>query len=96
MVAFANQNALLLLDFEDSKYFEKHMEEISQGYGVIKTSNNRVLKLLKELSQYFKGKLTKFTVPVEFTGTDFQKKFGKNCRTSVLESTEVINLKPML
>lgn len=75
MVAFANQNALLLLDFEDSKYFEKHMEEISQGYGVIKTSNNRVLKLLeKELSQYFKGKLTKFTVPVEFTGTDFQKK----------------------
>ncbi|MBF1148547.1 MAG: cysteine methyltransferase, partial [Cloacibacterium normanense] len=37
MIAFANQNALLLLDFEDSKYFEKHMEEISQGYGVIKT-----------------------------------------------------------
>ena len=75
MIAFANQNALLLLDFEDSKYFEKHMEEISQGYGVIKTSNNRVLKLLeKELSQYFKGKLTKFTVPIEFTGTDFQKK----------------------
>ena len=75
MIAFANQNALLLLDFEDSKYFEKHMEEISQGYCVIKTSNNRVLKLLdKELSQYFKGKLTKFTVPVEFTGTDFQKK----------------------
>ena len=82
MVAFANQNALLLLDFEDSKYFEKHMEEISQGYGVIKTSNNRVLKLLeKELSQYFKGKLTKFTVPVEFTGTDFQKKVWEILRT---------------
>ena len=42
MVAFANQNALLLLDFEDSKYFEKHMEEITQGYGFIKTSNNKV------------------------------------------------------
>ena len=75
MVAFANQDALLLLDFEDSKYFDKHMDEISQGYGVIKTTSNKVLKLLeKELKQYFKGKLTKFSVPVEFTGTDFQKK----------------------
>ena len=46
MIAFANQNALLLLDFEDSKYFEKHLKEISQGLSDIKTSNNTVLNLL--------------------------------------------------
>ena len=75
MVAFANQEALLMLDFEDSKYFEKHFEEISAQYGVIKKTGNKVLSLLdKELKQYFKGKLKDFTVPVEFYGTDFQKK----------------------
>lgn len=75
MVAFANQDALLLLDFEDSKYYEKHLEEISSGYGVIKKTGNKVLQLLeKELKLYFKGKLKKFSVPVEFSGTEFQKK----------------------
>lgn len=75
MVAYANQDSLLLLDFEDSKYFAKHFEEVSSTYGVIKKSGNAVLNLLdKELKQYFKGKLKKFTVPVEFTGTEFQKK----------------------
>ena len=75
MVAFANQEALLMLDFEDSKYFEKHFEEISAQYGVIKKTRNKVISLLdKELKQYFKGKLKDFTVPVEFSGTDFQKK----------------------
>ena len=74
-VAFAHQEALLLLDFEDSKYFEKHLKEISQGLSDIKTSNNTVLNLLgKELDLYFKGELKKFTVPTEFSGTDFQKK----------------------
>lgn len=75
MVAYANTEALLLLDFEDSKYFKRHLEEISGEYGVIKTSGSKVLKLLeKELGQYFEGKCKKFTVPVEFSGTDFQKK----------------------
>lgn len=74
MVAYANQDALLMLDFEDSKYYGKHLEEISAQYGVIKKTGNKVLALLeKELKQYFKGKLSKFTVPVEFSGTSFQK-----------------------
>lgn len=74
MVGFANQEALLMLDFEDSKYYEKHLEEISSEYGVIKNSGNKILNLLeKELAQYFKNKLKKFTVPVAFSGTEFQK-----------------------
>lgn len=78
MVGFANQDSLLLLDFEDSKYYEKHLEEISTEYGVIKNSGNKVLNLLeKELKQYFGGKLKSFTVPVEFSGTEFQKNVWK-------------------
>jgi hypothetical protein len=43
MVAFANHDALLMLDFEDSKYADKHLEEISAQYGVIKKTGNKVL-----------------------------------------------------
>jgi O6-methylguanine-DNA--protein-cysteine methyltransferase len=96
MVAFANHDALLMLDFEDSKYAEKHLEEISSQYGVIKKTGNKVLTLLeKELKLYFEGKLTQFSVPVEFSGTEFQKKFGKNYSILTLASSEVIKLKPM-
>ena len=60
MVAFANQNALLLLDFEDSKYFEKHMEEISQRLWRHQNINNRVLKLLeKGIEPIFQRKIDK-------------------------------------
>jgi O6-methylguanine-DNA--protein-cysteine methyltransferase len=50
----------------------------------------------KELKQYFKGKLKDFTVPVEFSGTDFQKRCGKNFRISISENTEATNLKQTL
>ena len=75
MVAFAHHDALLMLDFEESKYAEKHLEEISAQYGIIKKTGNKVLTLLeKELKLYFEGKLTQFSVPIEFSGTEFQKK----------------------
>lgn len=75
MVGFASMEALLLLDFEDSKYYEKHLEDISSAYGVIKNTGNKILtRLEKELESYFNGKLKSFSVPVSFSGTDFQKK----------------------
>lgn len=75
MVAYANQEALLLLDFEDSKYTAKHLAEIASSYDNISSEENKILALLeKELALYFAGKLKKFTTPVHFTGTEFQKK----------------------
>ena len=41
---------------------------------VVEDSDNKLLKEAeKQLHAYFKGKLKKFTVPLDFKGTDFQK-----------------------
>jgi methylated-DNA-[protein]-cysteine S-methyltransferase len=41
---------------------------------LVEDPNNKILKEAeKELHAYFEGKLTKFTVPLDFKGTDFQK-----------------------
>lgn len=78
MVAYADEKALLLFDFEDSKYFKKHLHEISQNQEILASKGHPILKQLKqEVSLYFKGELKKFTVPVKFSGTDFQKKVWK-------------------
>ena len=78
MVAFANEKALLLFDFEDSKYFQKHLKEISQHKTIVDAPEHKVLQTLKqELTLYFNGKLSHFTVPIDFSGTDFQKKVWK-------------------
>lgn len=79
MIALANKNALVLLDFEDSKYYEKHLEEVCAHYDEIKKTGNKVLDLVeKEMKNYFKGKQKEFTVSIEFTGTEFQKKVWKS------------------
>jgi methylated-DNA-[protein]-cysteine S-methyltransferase len=41
---------------------------------LVEDSDNRLLKEAeKQLNAYFKGELKKFTVPLDFKGTDFQK-----------------------
>src|ERR1700749_3906923 len=41
---------------------------------LVEDPGNRLLKEAeKQLDAYFKGKLKKFTVPLDFKGTDFQK-----------------------
>ena len=37
------------------------------------TDNKHLKETEKQLSAYFRGKLKKFTVPLDFNGTDFQK-----------------------
>lgn len=81
MVGFASQEALLMLDFKDSRFYDRHVEEISFGFGVIKNSKNKILSQLeKELDQYFKQKLKNFTIPLVLTGTEFQKQVWQALR----------------
>ncbi|MDO4763700.1 MAG: methylated-DNA--[protein]-cysteine S-methyltransferase [Flavobacteriaceae bacterium] len=66
--AFANDDYLLALDFIDSKYFDKNIPSnfSQQGNGILKLTE-------KELTLYFKGELKKFSIPLQFSGTEFQK-----------------------
>lgn len=68
MKAIASEKHLLVLDFEDSKYLEKNTL-------IAKNRTNSILDLLEqELHLYFSGRLQKFSVPIQFTGTEFQQK----------------------
>lgn len=68
MKAFANDNFLLALDFTDSKYFEKNTPS------TFSQQSNDILELTeKELILYFKGELKEFSIPLQFSGTEFQK-----------------------
>lgn len=61
----ANDKKLIALDFKKDKRFN----------GAIKNPENKILKMaIKQLSEYFEKKRKKFTIPIEFHGTEFQNK----------------------
>lgn len=73
MKAISDGKFLLFLDFFGSKYFEKNLAFIQNR----KVSDDFCPILAfteKELSLYFDGKLTQFSIPIQFYGTEFQEK----------------------
>lgn len=74
MIAIADQEALVLLEFVSRRGLEKEIEKLRQK-GAILPGNNQHLQLIqKELSAYFKGKLVQFTTPIKVFGTPFQRR----------------------
>ena len=54
------------------------LRELEAEFGVAPVKDERPFKaLVKELRLYFAGKLTKFTVPLDMRGTEFQMKVWK-------------------
>lgn len=69
MIAVANEKALILLDFSDSKYVNKNLpQDFSEE------RNDILERAERELHDYFAGKLTLFSIPLQFSGTEFQQK----------------------
>ena len=65
MIATANDNFLLSLDFENNK-------NIPINYP---NKSNAILDLTEtEISLYFEGKLMQFSIPFQLSGTVFQQK----------------------
>lgn len=75
MYAGATENGICLLDFTDRRMLETEFKELSKYFdAVILPGENKYFDLLnKELDEYFKGNLKKFSVPLDAPGTDFQK-----------------------
>lgn len=72
MIAIADEQTLLLLDFENSKYINQNMpQSYSEQYNEILERTER------ELHDYFNGKLKYFSIPIQFSGTEFQRKVWK-------------------
>jgi AraC family transcriptional regulator of adaptative response/methylated-DNA-[protein]-cysteine methyltransferase len=75
MIAAASEEALHLLEFTDRRMLETQLERLGRRTGaVLAPGSNAVLEQTeKELTEYFDGARTDFTIPLEPAGTDFQR-----------------------
>ncbi|REC44627.1 bifunctional transcriptional activator/DNA repair enzyme AdaA [Chryseobacterium pennipullorum] len=75
MIACADENGICLLEFSDRKALPTELKNISRrlNANIVQGENPHFSTLDKELSEYFEGKRTAFTVPLSMIGTPFQK-----------------------
>ncbi|WP_349815592.1 methylated-DNA--[protein]-cysteine S-methyltransferase [Chryseobacterium sp. Marseille-Q3244] len=75
MVACADEQGICLLEFSDRKALPTELKNISKHFkaNIVQGENSHFIKLEQELSEYFEGKRTEFTVPLSPVGTAFQK-----------------------
>ncbi|MBO6574486.1 MAG: bifunctional transcriptional activator/DNA repair protein Ada [Rhodothermales bacterium] len=76
MIAAADDEALLLLEFADRRMLETQVSRIQKRLGApMAPGTNAILEQLqRELDAYFEGTLQRFEVPLKMTGTEFQEK----------------------
>ncbi|CAH0715424.1 unnamed protein product, partial [Brenthis ino] len=75
VVAVADEDFLYILSFVDSKNIEKMFQIIAKELfcKFIEGQNKMLKKIWCEIQDYFDGKLARFTVPIKFFGSEFQK-----------------------
>lgn len=75
MIACADEHGICLLEFSDRKALPTELKNISNhlNANIVQGENPHFVTLEQELSEYFEGTRTEFTVPLSPVGTDFQK-----------------------
>lgn len=75
MVACATDKGVCLLEFSDRKGLETELKQLAKYHNAnIVQGQNKYFKQLKdELYAYFEGRLKEFNIPLDISGTDFQK-----------------------
>lgn len=75
LIACATEAGICLLEFTDRKILDRELKQLVKlKNAVITQGHNRFFGPLKaQLDSYFKGELQTFDVPLDLTGTDFQK-----------------------
>ena len=70
---------ICLVEFKGSTRAKSSLNFLSKHYGTdIKKNENQVLSnAKKQFGQYFSGKLSKFTLPLDYAGTEFQEAIWK-------------------
>jgi AraC family transcriptional regulator of adaptative response/methylated-DNA-[protein]-cysteine methyltransferase len=76
MVAGATAGGICLLEFADRWILEKQMATLRSWFRVpaVPGTNSAIDLLGSELQEYFEGKRTSFTVPLDIRGTAFQER----------------------
>lgn len=76
LVAGANSEALVLLEFTERKILEAQMFTLRRRFAaaIVPGSNERLEQLRVQLAEYFAGRRRDFDVPLQYPGTPFQEK----------------------
>jgi AraC family transcriptional regulator of adaptative response/methylated-DNA-[protein]-cysteine methyltransferase len=76
LVAGATAEGICLLEFSDRRMLETQFETARSQFKlpVVPGQNEYLEKLKSELADYFAGKLQRFTLPLVYPGTTFQRK----------------------
>jgi AraC family transcriptional regulator of adaptative response/methylated-DNA-[protein]-cysteine methyltransferase len=75
MLAAATESTLCLLEFADRRMLELQFRRIRRHFDAffVPGSNGVLDQLAAELESYFNGSLVRFTVPLSFPGSQFQR-----------------------
>lgn len=75
MVACATDKGVCLLEFSDRKGLETELKQLAKYHNanIVQGQNKYFKQLKEELDAYFEGRLEEFKVPLDISGTDFQK-----------------------
>jgi AraC family transcriptional regulator of adaptative response/methylated-DNA-[protein]-cysteine methyltransferase len=76
MIAGATDGGVCLLEFTDRRMLEAQFATLRKRFrgGIAPGDNAHLAKLRDQLGQYFAGRLKAFTVPMEYPGTDFERR----------------------
>ncbi len=74
MLAMADEEQLLLLEFVERRGLEAGLRRLAARYAIVSGSSAPLESIRDELTGYFAGELREFTTPVRTAGTDFQKR----------------------
>ena len=76
MYACATDRGLCLLEFTDRRMLETELKDLQRRLNavILVGENTYTHQVKKELSQYFEGTLTSFSIRLDTPGTDFQQR----------------------
>jgi AraC family transcriptional regulator of adaptative response/methylated-DNA-[protein]-cysteine methyltransferase len=76
LVAGATERGVCLLEFTDRRMLEAQVRTVQRLFAapIIPGTNDHLRSLKRELAEYFTGALHGFTVPLEYPGTEFQRR----------------------
>lgn len=80
MIAVADENELVLLEFEDRKNLGSALNRLEAEYKLEEGTTFPLESIIDEVTEYFNGRLETFKTPFRMTGTPFQKEVWKKLR----------------
>ncbi|MGH8481939.1 MAG: bifunctional transcriptional activator/DNA repair enzyme AdaA [Nevskiaceae bacterium] len=76
LLAAADSRHVVLLEFTERRMLEAQFDTLRRRFrtAILPGENALLAQLKRELAEYFDGKRTRFTVPLNYPGTPFQQK----------------------